>query len=170
MKLFPSRAPEAPRAQRPLDLSVQLSCGHADSGDYSHEIVVGFHNEQQARQYSNLVFRQPFTQTMGLHPYQHGRHVTLRLPSRVTMVHASTTYGGFYIHFNSADLAKQWRKALLLWQFLPNSENDLYIERLVGKDTLDKFLQIPGRTQPEYQPKRREPDLAPPSELHPPPA
>ncbi|KFA70539.1 hypothetical protein S40285_09850 [Stachybotrys chlorohalonatus IBT 40285] len=54
------------------------------------------------------------------------RSVSLRLPSTVIEIEASTTYGGFLMTFDDENDARMWQKDLLLWRFSDRSKNQVY--------------------------------------------
>ncbi|CAJ2504197.1 Uu.00g115910.m01.CDS01 [Anthostomella pinea] len=114
------------------------------------KLTIAFQNEFQAIKSYTLVKDRSFTKDMNLDPSQHRRYVSLRLPSRVTDIVASTACGGFYLHFCDVDVAKGWHKTLLLWKFVDGSSTDLYLARDISQWYLRHILGM-------------EPDVPPPN-------
>ncbi|KAF2969773.1 hypothetical protein GQX73_g3858 [Xylaria multiplex] len=118
-------------------------------------VSIGFRNEYQALQYHRLISDEPFTDIMRLDPQIYDRFVSVRLPSRVIQIEASTKYNGFCLCTNDAEFARQWKEALILFRVTPGNELNLYLERDIDNDDLNRLLYIP-----EHSRKRREPGPA----------
>ncbi|KAI0481669.1 hypothetical protein F4859DRAFT_475550 [Xylaria cf. heliscus] len=150
------------RGEDYLDLSIEFD---------PRRVSIGFRNELQASQYKDLICHLQFTVVMRLDPQIHGRFVSVRLPSRVIQIQASTTCDGFYLCTRDADFAKQWKDALMLWKFRRGSTFDLYLERSIRNEDLNRKLHINERprqaqdigTAVASDHYRREPGPAPPS-------
>ncbi|TGJ78407.1 hypothetical protein E0Z10_g10358 [Xylaria hypoxylon] len=118
-------------------------------------VSVGFRTERQAVQYLDLISCRPFTKTLKLDPQRYGRFVSVRLPSRVAQIEASTTYYGFRLCTKNTEFAKQWKYALILWEYTPNSERNLYLKRDIENEELNALLCID-----EHLPENKEPGTA----------
>ncbi|KAI1846490.1 hypothetical protein JX266_007387 [Neoarthrinium moseri] len=105
-------------------------------------ISVGFRTEGQAILYYGLIQQRSFTRDMALDPTVSGRWVSVRLPSRVTDVVASTSCNGFYLCFSSTETASGWHRALLIWKFSAGSTSKLYVERDMPNRRLNEILGI----------------------------
>ncbi|GAP88107.1 hypothetical protein SAMD00023353_1501310 [Rosellinia necatrix] len=104
-------------------------------------VNVGFRNDNQAFQYERLISMRAFTTAMKLDPQRRGRFVSIRLPSRVTDIEASTTYSGFTLCIDDLEFARQWEDALIVWKFA-SSRNQLYIQRDIDNRYLNQLLDI----------------------------
>lgn len=118
----------------------------------SRRITVGFQDEDIAMAFHTKVKSTAFHKEMDLKSERHGRKVSMRLPSRVTEVVASTSALGFYIVFSDENLAKQWQDNLLIWKFLRNSKRKLYVDRDLSQKGVGQLLgmskysdRAPGR-------------------------
>ncbi|KAI0440464.1 hypothetical protein F4803DRAFT_527105 [Xylaria telfairii] len=117
-------------------------------------VAIGFRNNEQAAQYKRLISAKSSTQKLKLDPQRHGRLVSVRLPSRVIQLEASTTYNGFILCTNDAHFAKQWKDALMLWDFTSGSRYNLYFKRdIVAKDLnallhIDEYIHNPIMREP----------------------
>ncbi|KAI1753611.1 hypothetical protein F4782DRAFT_82850 [Xylaria castorea] len=133
-----------------LDLSIEFD---------PLKICIGFQNERQAVRYHDLISRQYFTDKMKLNPQIFKRFVSVRLPSRVVQLHASTTHNGFYLCTEDADFAKQWTEALMLWNFtLGRDTHKLYLKRDIATEDLNTLLD--SHSNERSPPRRREPGSA----------
>ncbi|KAH7011231.1 hypothetical protein EDB80DRAFT_711413 [Ilyonectria destructans] len=83
--------------------------------------------------------------------------VSIRLPSRVTSIVASTQYGGYYLVFSDPKLADWWNKKLIVWKLIEGSSRKLYVDRYISDESLNHSLGIRARN-PEYG--ANEPALA----------
>ncbi|KAI1149343.1 hypothetical protein F4825DRAFT_453575 [Nemania diffusa] len=146
-----------------LEVTLLLHCHHPNLSPYNgHRIAIGFQSEVQAKEYYRLISQRDFTKTMELYPKRETNSVSLRLPSRVVQITASSKCSGFYIRFKGEQLAKEWQRALLLWEFVSSTTDCLYVERDIGYKKLNEMLHIPDKAESSG---RRRPDHAQASRL-----
>ena len=109
-------------------------------------VSVEFRTEEQAKRYYDQVRNRSIHEKERLDSHLDRRGVSIRLPSRVTGIVASTTYEGFYLVFNDKNLAKDWVNGLLVWNFVSRagvkSETEAFVVRDVKDDNLNKALGI----------------------------
>jgi hypothetical protein len=110
-------------------------------------ISIGFDKQKQAVGYYEAINRTKFSREMDLDIKQRGNYVSVRLPSRVSEIVASTSALGFYLVFSDEELAAQWRANLLLWDFISNSKRKLYVRRGLSNETLNVMFGIEDRAE-----------------------
>jgi len=124
-------------ASKYLDVQIRLD---------PKRVSVEFRTEEQAKRYYDQVRNRSIHETERLDSHLDRRRVSIRLPSRVTGIVASTTYKGFYLVFNDKNLAKDWVNGLLVWSFVSRagvkSETEAFVVRDVNDDDLNKALGI----------------------------
>ncbi|KAH8160917.1 hypothetical protein CIB48_g7327 [Xylaria polymorpha] len=141
--LFMPIMPDENHRENFLDLSIEFE---------PRRVVIGFRNTEQAAQYQFLITAKAFTQTMKLDPRRHDRLVSVRLPSRVLQIEASTAHHGFFLCSKDADFAKQWKEALILWNSMPGNPCNLYLKRDISNEDLNALLCIDERPDKSWEP------------------
>lgn len=133
-----------------LDLKITFN-------DNTRRVHITFQSTAQAFAYSQYISQRSIVKRETLAVSQTGREVSLRLPSRVSQIVATTTYGGFCFVFDDAQLARDWARSFLVWKFYPQSERRLYVDRFVSGEALNSWVGIPSvppayRHVPQQQP------------------
>ncbi|KAH7313832.1 hypothetical protein B0I35DRAFT_480482 [Stachybotrys elegans] len=90
------------------------------------------------------------------------RSVSLRLPSTVTEIEASSTYGGFFMRFSNEKDARMWQDDLLLWKFAVSSTTSLYVVRNIHEVGLYRKLGVPSPHPPPPDEEPRHVEAATP--------
>ncbi|KAK7957233.1 uncharacterized protein PG986_006455 [Apiospora aurea] len=106
-------------------------------------VHVDFRTPDQAEAYMSRLRQTSLVQREDLEPEKsHQTEVSLRLPSRVSGIVTSTTYGGFYLMFTDTVLAREWAKSLLIWKSVPDHKCWLYVDRFILNNELSRKLDL----------------------------
>lgn len=125
-------------------------------------VQVQFRTEEQARRYHAQVQGRGIHRRRGLGSQLDPTYksVSLRIPSQVIRIEASTRFNGFYLVFSDEHVASEWVDGLLVWRFVHRtngtSKTDVYVWRDVDDKRLNEALGITGQVQDDVQKLRDE--------------
>ncbi|CAM1505789.1 Fc.00g114260.m01.CDS01 [Cosmosporella sp. VM-42] len=131
--------PSSTGGDRPLNVEIDLE---------DRRIIITFRTERQARHYNEYIKRKD--QHGAVQSKVKGCDASIRLPTRVTRIVASTNCRGFYIVFNDAAFAKWWEDNLIIWKAVKGSKTKIYVDRDMKDSVINARLGIEDAAPSAY--------------------
>ncbi|KAI0599156.1 hypothetical protein F4775DRAFT_129205 [Biscogniauxia sp. FL1348] len=119
---------------------------------YEPRIEITFRTKDQAEQYKKLVEKQA-PENMKLNAHVLDTCVSLRVPSCLTSIKASTSNRGLFLCFSDAAVAREWKEALLVVKSTSKDNTTLYVNRDIRDVDLNKLL---NSREPEQRARKLE--------------